>query len=290
MKPLGSCIGTHVSSRDDRAALGLAEEAGWREGSDRGRGGGAGGGDEAGDAIEVFASWGGLDAAGGVDHRDGQGAAGESVGEVFGGQSAGEDPVESAPGGKDGVPAGKSGGEQIHHIVGEGLAGAAEASGDGGIEEDGLGQGVELRGQLEPVFQGRQVFGGAEPEGLEDAEAGGVEPADVFGRLVAVELNGVEAEPIGQLGDVSGGLVGEDTDGQQAPRAASEELLGAIGGKAARRAVAEVEADGIDAERAESGQLVRLGQATDFDTQGRPRGVSLKRQADRGHRDTWLRG
>ncbi len=203
-------------------------------------------GDEGADFVEVFDAGGRFDTGGDVD--GGGAGLGDGLGNVFWGESAGEDEAflgEALAG-------------EFEEVPGEGFADAAIEAGVERIEKD-VWAGI--------VGDGEEAGFVAHLKGFDDVDAAGHEFGDVLWRFVTVELDAVE-EAAGDEG-VEKFCVGIDDDGDEgwAGGEGGEPGAGGVEGQVAFGVGPEVEADGIGSGGDDGFGLIEAGEAADFDAE-----------------------
>ncbi len=162
----------------------------------------------------------GFDAAGyvysvGSDGEDG-------IGDVFGGEAAGEDDVVGSGGAASDGPVGAS-------------AGAAELAGFVGVEEEGADRGLEWAELCEA-----KIF--ADAHRFRDLEIVG-ELARYGCGFVAVELDGIEIDGAGESDDGFGRPIDEDADGFDFVGEGANDFVGVCGRDVADALFVEIEAE-----------------------------------------------
>ena len=111
---------------------------------------------------------------------------------------------------------GRGGG--VEEVGRDRVPGPAGPAGDVGVDQDGVGRAAQLLGP----DRGSATIAAtapASPSRKARTTRNGAEGDEVFGRLVAVELDDPQAEAAARLGDLAGRPVDEQADGLASPRA-----------------------------------------------------------------------
>lgn len=210
------------------------------------------GGDEVGDESRSFAAGGGFDAAG---HIDGVGLhGGDGVANVLRRESAGQDERqigECCTVAHDERPIGQ-------------LATSAKTAAGVGIDEHGVGQGAQPAAFVQIAGERRKAVAAA-VYGADDGHVSG-ELGQEGRRLVAMQLNGVETDPLDKFRHLVCFMIDKDADFRHASGKRRGDLPRGMWINVARTFIKEIQSDGVGTGLNGEARVVDIRDTADLDT------------------------